>query len=99
MRKLPVFNQLHQKESKHDKRCSSYWADFETDDHLLQCPKQSRHRNNIYQAITRLETEIDPTLHDILRDCVGIYLGGIERTLCNEGGLANNVQYFHLQQT
>ena len=99
MKKLPVGDQIHQKESKDNKRCCSYLAECKTDDHLLQCLKQSQHRIEIYQTITRLGTEIDPILHDILRDGVGKYIGGNDQTLYDEDGPANSKQYFHLQQT
>ena len=36
MRKLPVGQRLHARESKHDERCCSCWAESETDNHLLQ---------------------------------------------------------------
>lgn len=70
MKKLPAGNRLHRKESKYNKRFYSCWEDCETNDHLLQCPKQSRHTNKIYQAITRPGTETDQSLCDILRDGV-----------------------------
>ena len=41
MRKLPVGLQMHARESKYDERCCSCWAECETDDHLLQCPKRA----------------------------------------------------------
>ena len=41
MRKLPVGQRMHARESKHDERCCSCWADCETDDHLLQCPHRA----------------------------------------------------------
>ena len=80
MRKLPVGQQLHKKESRYNEGCSSCWANSETNDHMLQCPKQSRHRNKIYQAITWLAPEMDPVFHDILRDRIAKYLGGKEQT-------------------
>ena len=76
----PVGHRIHKKESKYDEQCCSCWASSETDDHRLQCPKQSRHRNEIYQTIDRFASELDPTLHDILRDGIGKYLGGKEQT-------------------
>ena len=54
MRKLPVGQRMHARESKHDERCC------ETDDHLLQYPYQARHRNEIYQVMKRLGKEMDP---------------------------------------
>ena len=62
MRELPVGQQIHARESKHDERCCSCWADSETDDHLLQCPKRARHHNEIYQVIKRLGKEMGPVL-------------------------------------
>ena len=35
MRKLPVGQRLHTRESKYDKQCCSCWDECETDDHLL----------------------------------------------------------------
>ena len=61
MQKLSVGQRMHAQESKHDKQYCSCWADCETDDHLLQCPKRARYRNEIYQVIKRLGKEIDPT--------------------------------------
>ena len=43
MWKLPVGQQIHARESKHDECCCPCWAEHETDDHLLQCPQQARH--------------------------------------------------------
>ena len=47
MRKLPVGQRMHARESNHNERCCSCWADCETDDHLLQCPKRAHYRNEI----------------------------------------------------
>ena len=80
MQKLPVGQRLHARELKHDARCCSCWHDSETDDHLLQCPKRARHRNEIYTAIKRLGKEMDPVLLDILLDGVTKYLTGTRQT-------------------
>ena len=45
IQKLPVGQRIHAKKSKYDERCCSCWANSETDDHLLQCPKRSGHHN------------------------------------------------------
>ena len=74
MQKLPVGQRLHARELKHDTRCCSCWHDSETDDHLLQCPKRARHRNDIYTVIKRLGKEMDPVLLEILLDGVTKYL-------------------------
>ena len=76
MAKLPVGQQMHAHEPKHDARCCSCWADNETDDHLLRCPKRTRYQNEIYQLIKRLGKEIDPVLLEILLDGVTKYLTG-----------------------
>ena len=55
-------------------------ADSEIDDHLLQCPKRSRHQNEIYQVIKRLGKEMDPVLLEILLDGVTKYLTGTRQT-------------------
>ena len=80
MQKLPVGQQLHAREIKHDTRCRSCWHDSETDDHLLRCPKRARHRNDIYAAIKKLGREIDPVLLKILFDGVTKYLTGTSQT-------------------
>ena len=80
VRKLPVGQRLHVRELKHDARCCSCWHDSETDDHLLQCPKRARHRNDIYTVIKRLGKEMDPVLLDILLDGVTKYLTGTRQT-------------------
>ena len=48
MRKLPVRQQIHVQESKHNERCCSCWADCKIDDHLLRCPKRAHYQNEIY---------------------------------------------------
>ena len=60
IRHLPVGQRLHKKENKHDERCCSCWAESETDDHFLQCPKRVRHRNKIYKVIQRLGKKWTP---------------------------------------
>ena len=81
MRKLPVGQRLHERESKYNERCCSCLADYETDDHLFHCPKRSRYRNEIYQVIKRLGKEMDPVLQDILLDGVTKkYLTGTRQT-------------------
>ena len=80
IRKLPVGNRIHAQESRHNERCYSCWKESETDDHLLQCLKQARYRNEIYQAIKRLKKEMDPVLHDILLDGIKKYLNGTRQT-------------------
>ena len=70
MRKLPVSQQMHAQESKHDERCCSCWANYETDNYLLQCPQRARYQNEIYQVIKHLGKEMDPVLLDILLDGV-----------------------------
>ena len=74
MRKLPVGQRLHARESKHDERYCSCWAESKTEDHLLRCPKRARHWNEIYKVIKRLEKEMDPVLWEILLDDVTKYL-------------------------
>ena len=76
MRKLPVRRRIHEQELKQDEQCCSCWAESVTDDHLLQCPKQTWYRNEIYQAIKHLGKEIDPALHDILLDGIKKCLNG-----------------------
>ena len=80
MKKLPVGQQIHAQELKHDERCCSCWANSETDDHLLQCPKQARYQNKIYQVIKYLGKEMDPVLLKILLDGVTKYLTGTRQT-------------------
>ena len=75
-RKLPVGQQIHARESKYDKQCCSCWTGCKTDDHLPQCLKQTRYRNEIYQVIKRLGKEMNPVLQDILLDGVTKYLTG-----------------------
>ena len=70
MRKLPIGQRLHARELKHDEQCCSCWADSETEDHLLRCPKRARHWNEFYTGIKRLGKEIDPVLLEILLDGV-----------------------------
>ena len=79
--KLPVGQRLHAKESKYDERCCSCWGDSETDDHLLQCPNRPRRCNEIYHVITSLTYEMDPVIHDILRDGIQKYLNGDKQTM------------------
>ena len=98
MRKLPIGQRIHSRESKYDKQCCSCWANCKTDDHLLQCPKRKRHQSEIFQAITRLGKEMDQVLHDILRDGLGKYLYRREQTTYNEAGLANSGKYWQLQK-
>ena len=80
MQKLPVGQQMHAQKSNHDERCCSCWADCETDDHLLECPKRARYRNEFYQLIKRVGKEMDPVLMDILLDGVTKYLTGTRQT-------------------
>ena len=80
MKKLPVGQRIHAPELKHDERCCSYWADSETDEHLLQCPKRARHRNEIYQVIKCLGKEMDSVLLEILLDGATKYLTGTRQT-------------------
>ena len=80
MRQLPVSQRMHARESKHDERCCSCWADSKTDDHLLQCPHQARHRNEIYQVINLLGKEMYPVLLELLLDGVTKYLTGTRQT-------------------
>ena len=80
MRKLLVGKRMHARESKHNERCCSCWAESETDGHLLQCHKRAQYRNEIYQAIKRLGKEMDPVLHDILLDGITKYLNGTRQT-------------------
>ena len=61
IRKLPVGHRMHARESKHNERCCLCWANCKIDDHLLQCPKQARYRNEIYQVIKRLEKRNRPS--------------------------------------
>ena len=71
---------MHTRESKHDERCCSCWADCETDDHLLQCPKRAPHQNETYQVIKQFEKKMDPVLLDILLNGVTKYLTGTRQT-------------------
>ena len=71
---------MYAQESKDDERCCSCWADCETDDHVLQCPQRTCHRNEIYQVIKQLGKEMDPVLLDILLDGVTKYLTGTRQT-------------------
>ena len=80
MRKLPVGERIHSRESKFEERCCSCYANCETDDHLIQCPKRQRHRNEIMQTVDRLGKELDPRLHDILKDGLLKYFKGAEQT-------------------
>ena len=80
MQKLQVGQQLHIRKLKHNAQCFSYWHDSETDDHLFQCPKRARHRNDIYTVIKRLGKEMDPVLLEILLDGVTKYLTGTRQT-------------------
>ena len=52
----------------------------ETNDHLLQYPKQQRHQNKIMQAVNRLGKEMDPRLQDILHNGLLKYLNGEKQT-------------------
>ena len=97
MRKLPIGQHIHAQESKHDKRYCSCWVDCDTDDHLLQCPERTRHKNEIYQAIKQLGKEMDSVLHDILRDGVAKYIGGKEQTIYNIDGTNIN-NYWQLRK-
>ena len=76
MRKLPLGQQIHTWESKHDERCCSCLADCETDDHVLQCQQRVHYQNRIYQVIKHLGKETDPVLLDILLDGATKYLKG-----------------------
>ena len=80
MKKLPVGQRIHARESKYDERCCSCLANSETDDYLLKCPKRARYQNEIYQVIKRLGKEMDPVLLEILLDGVTKYLTGTRQT-------------------
>ena len=80
MQKFPVGQRLQARELKHDIQCFSCWHDSETDDHLLQCPKRARHRNDIYKVIKKLGKEMDPVLLEILLDGLTKYLTGTTQT-------------------
>ena len=80
MKKLSVGQRIHARESKHDARCCSCWAESETDDHVLRCKHRSRFRTEIYQLIKRLGKEMDPVLLEILLDGVMKYLSGTRQT-------------------
>ena len=54
MQKLPVGERIHSRESKYKERCCSCYANCETDNHLLQCPKRQQHRNEIMQEVNQL---------------------------------------------
>ena len=54
--------------------------DSETDDNLLQYPKQYRHRNEIYQVIKHLGKVMDPVLLEIMLDGATNYLTGTRQT-------------------
>ena len=61
--------------------CCSCWAESETDDHLLQCPKRAQYRNEIHQAINCLGNDVDPILYyDILLHGITRYLNGTRQT-------------------
>ena len=85
MKKLSVGQRIHARESKHDARCCSCWAESETDDHVLRCKHRSRFRTEIYQLIKRLGKEMDPVLMEILLDGVTKYLSGTRQTKCIMG--------------
>ena len=80
MKKLPVGQRIHARESKHDARCCSCWAESETDDHVLRCKHRSRFCTEIYQLIKQLGKEMDPVLLEILLDGVTKYLSGTRQT-------------------
>ena len=94
MRKLPVGERIYSRESKYKERCCSCYANCETDNHLLQCPKRKRHRNEIMQAVNCLGKEMDPRLHNILRDGINKYLKGEEQTVYKTPG---KEEYHQLQ--
>ena len=76
MRTLPVRQRMHARESKQDEQHCSCWIGYETDDHLLRCPKRAQYQNKIHQVIKRLGKEMNPVLQDILLGGVTTYLKG-----------------------
>lgn len=98
MKKLLVGGKTHTRESEHDKRRCSCWTNCKTDDHLLQCPKQKQHRSEIFQTIDRLGNQIDPILHNILRDRLEKNLGRYEQSAYDKESPTNGERYLQLQK-
>lgn len=43
-------------------------------DHSIRCPKRNRHRATIIKAIDRMEKELDPVLHLLMKEGLKTYL-------------------------